>query len=76
MITKPYVEIWERISIERQVWEQSFDKGKTWQTVDWSMYPRFPFSSIEPDSSWTSARMLQEREAELLYPRHFGKLKE
>lgn len=68
-MTEPFVEIWERVSISHQVWERSFDKGKTWEKVDWSMYPFFPFSSIDPDPpSWIGARMLTEDECKKLYP--------
>jgi hypothetical protein len=69
MNTKPYVEVWERVSVQHQRWERSFDKGKTWESVDWSMYPEFPFCSIDPDAApWVGARMITEAERDVLYP--------
>lgn len=66
---RPYVEIWERVNFKRETWERSFDLGKTWELVDWSMCPCFPFLSSEPkDYPWIGARMITETERDKLYP--------
>lgn len=68
MDSYPYVEIWERVSVRHESWERSFDKGKTWEPVDWSMYPFFPFSSINLDAAFIGARTLTVDEFKKLYP--------
>lgn len=40
------VKIVERINCKKQTWERSYDDGKTWEPVDWSAYPCFPFTSV------------------------------
>lgn len=66
---RPYVEIWERVSIQHKLWERSFDLGKTWESVNWSMYPEFPFTSIDLEPlPYVGARLLTEDEFSKLYP--------
>lgn len=59
-----YIEIWERIWFSKNEavkWEKSFDKGKTWEQVNWPG-EKLPFVLFNPaevdyviEKSWRAA---------------------
>jgi hypothetical protein len=65
-VSKQRLEVWERIGFrkgEAVTWERSYDKGKTWQDVNWPG-EKLPFVVLNPTEglAWViEVRRLDEK---------------
>lgn len=67
-----YIEIWERVGFskgEAVTWERSFDRGKTWEPVNWPSKPPFIGVNLTPEvNSLTQTQLMSREEAEMRWP--------